>query len=133
MMSPRSAPDDRGAAVILHEAGGHEPDDADAPRSVDQRGRGGRRLVDEGAGLRQRPLDEVAAFEVRGLERLGVDGRILGRLGEEQSGGPQRLPHPAGRVQARRQGKGDRLEVRRGGVDPGEREHRSDARSRGLA
>ena len=126
-------PDDRGSAMVLRETRGDESDDADAPRPVDQGGgrRGG--LVDHGPCLGQHPLDQVTAFEVGRLEGVGMQGGLVGRLGEQQSRGDHRLPHPAGRVEPGREREGDRLEVCRRRLDARAAEEGGDAGPRSSA
>ena len=64
------------------------------------------------------------------LERVGMQGRLGRVLGQQEPRRLERLPHPAGRVEARREGERDRLEVDGGRVDPGALEQRGDARPR---
>ena len=55
-----------------------------------------------------------------------MGGRLGRVVGEQEPGGLERLPHPAGRVEPRRDGERDGLEVDRGRGDPGAFEERGD-------
>ena len=111
--------DDRGPAAVLGQPPGDESDDADAPRAVEDRGGIGRFGAHPLARLADRDLHEVASGEVGGLEGVGVGGGLDRVLGEQQLGGLERLPHPPGRVEPRRDDERDRLEVDGRGHDPG--------------
>ena len=54
-------------------------------------------------------------------------------VGEQQPRGLERLPHPSGRIEPRGDGERHRLEVHRGGVDPGPLEEGRDPGTRRAA
>ena len=72
-------------------------------------------------------LHQVAPGHVGRLERLGVQRRRGRVVGQQQVRGLERLPHPAGGVEPRRDGEGDGLEIDRVGRDPGPLEQGRDA------
>ena len=98
---------------------------------MDQGGRRRGRLVDQRACLGERPLHQVAPLEVGGLEGVGEGRGLLGRLGEEQPGGAERLPHPTRRVEPGGDREGDRLQVGRSRVDARPAEQGGDPRPGG--
>ena len=119
-------PDDRGPPTLIGEARRHQSDNSHRPRPADDRRR---RVVD---GIRRDSrfgdgrAQQVAPRDVGSLEHGGEIRRFGGVVGEEQPGRVERLPHPTGRVEPRRHGEGERLEVdvRRG--EPGDGEQRGE-------
>ena len=73
---------------------------------------------------------QVASRQVRGLEGIRVEARLGRIVGQQQARGLEGLTHPAGRVEARRQGERDRVEIDRGGIDPRSLQQGGDARPR---
>ena len=69
------------------------------------------RHAERGPRLGDRRLHEVLARRVRGLERRRELGGLLRRLGEQEPGRVERLPHPSGRVEPRRDDEAHGLEV----------------------
>ena len=104
-------PDDRRPPPLVRETRRDEPHDPDRPRTTND----GRSCVVDGvrrgARLGDCGLHEVAASQVC---RLEDDGEALGLgrvVGEQQARGVECLPHPASRVQARREAERQGLQV----------------------
>ena len=98
-------PDDRRAAAVLGQPGGDQADDPDGPRPADD-GRGARPAPSATAARASATAVFIRSRRVRlaassasawtaGLDRV---------VGEQEPGGLERLPHPAGRVEPRRDG-----------------------------
>ena len=151
-------PDDRGPPGLVREAPGDEPDDPDGPRARGASTAGAsappptvtwataasrlgheRHLAGHGGRVRQperRPRlgDRRRASGPGGstfaASRVAASaGRLLRRLREQQAGGVERLPHPPGGVEARREHEADGLEVHGRGRDAGPLQQRGDARA----
>jgi hypothetical protein len=145
---------DRGPAGLVRQATRDEADDADRPgpdgedrRAVRPAGRPdarvgrrdllepallprsvpGVRHAEGGARLGDGRAHEVAAGAVGLFEHRGQRGRLVDRGGEQEARGVQRLPHPPGRVQPRREDESDGLEVDAARADAGTRQERGDA------
>ena len=125
--------DDGRPAVLLREPGRDQPDDADGPRAADQRRRRGCGLVDQARASVSTTLTRSRRSRFAASRASACDRGLLGRSGEQQSRGHDRLPHPAGRVESRREGERDRLEIGRRRVDARPRQECGDAGPRGVA
>ena len=127
MTSPSSAPTTAGRPSSSTSLRGHETDDPDAPRSVDDAGRRPGRGRDHRPRLGHDGAGEIPTGDVRGFERIGVEPGFDGIVGQQEPRRLERLAHPARGVQAGREGERDRLEIDGGRVDPGALQQRRDA------
>ena len=113
--SPRSAPTTAGRPRSSASRAATRPTIPTAPRAAHDGRAVGRVDVRDGRPrLGDGGLHQVAPGQVGGLERIGVDGGLGRILGQQEAGRLERLPHPSGGVQPRRDGEGHGLEVDRG-------------------
>ena len=89
------------------------------------------READRGPRLADRRAHQVPPHRVGGLEGRRQGLGLLRRLGQQEARGVERLPHPPGGVEPRRQHEAHRLEVHGRRRDTGPREEGGDPGPRG--
>ena len=134
MTSPRSAPTTAGRPRSSTRRAATRPTIPTGPRTVDD----GRRLAGTVADQPSRASATAVFIRSRRVRLAVSSASACGAasaaiVGQQQARGLERLPHPSGGIEPRRDGEGDGLEIDRVGRDPGPFEQGRDAGARGAS